>query len=132
MTTKVSSSLIGDRAVDSLQLANTAVSAGTYGGTTQHAVLAVDAQGRLTFAANATPSIATSQLTGSIGANQMANTQSFGITTTGAAGSVSSGSWTISISGTKVYFAYSGANVFSVDSSGNIIAKGDVTGFGTP
>jgi predicted acyltransferase (DUF342 family) len=48
------------------QLASTAVSAGTYGGTTQHAVFTVDQQGRITSAANATPSVATTQLTGTI------------------------------------------------------------------
>ena len=52
--------------------------------------------------------------------------------TTGSAASISSGSWTISISGTKVYFAYGGVNKMSVDSSGNIIGSGNVTAYGTP
>jgi len=56
MTTKVSSST----------LANTAVTTGTYGGTSQMSVVTVDQQGRITFSANATPSIATTQLTGTI------------------------------------------------------------------
>lgn len=64
MTTRVSSSV----------LANTAVTAGTYGGSTQQAVVTVDAQGRLTLAANATPSIANSQITGVITASQLAAT----------------------------------------------------------
>jgi len=56
------------------QLASTAVTPGTYGGSTQHAVVTVDQQGRITFAANATPSIANSQITGVITASQLAST----------------------------------------------------------
>lgn len=58
--------------VTSLVLANTTVAAGNYGGTTQHSVFTVDAQGRITLAANATPSIATTQLTGTITNAQLA------------------------------------------------------------
>ena len=64
MTTKVTASV----------LANTAVAAGTYGGASQQAVVTVDAQGRLTYAANATPSIANSQITGVMTASQLAAT----------------------------------------------------------
>jgi hypothetical protein len=52
--------------------------------------------------------------------------------TTGNAGGVSSGSWAISISGTKIYFAYGGVNKASLDSSGNFIAFGNVTANGSP
>jgi hypothetical protein len=52
--------------------------------------------------------------------------------TTGTAAGLSSGSWTVTISGTKVYFAYGGANKFSIDSSGNLIVVGNVTAYGTP
>ena len=62
MTTKVTPSVLAD----------TTVTTGTYGGTTQHAVVTVDGQGRITFAANATPSIATTQLTGTISNAQLA------------------------------------------------------------
>lgn len=62
MTTKVTPSV----------LSNTTVTAGNYGGTTQHAVVSIDAQGRITAAANATPSIATTQLTGTITNAQLA------------------------------------------------------------
>jgi hypothetical protein len=54
------------------QLAPTAVTVGTYGGASQMAVVTVDQQGRITFAANATPSIATTQLTGTISSGQLA------------------------------------------------------------
>lgn len=76
MTTKVTPSVLAD----------TTVATGSYGGPTQHAVVTVDGQGRITFAANATPSIATTQLTGTITNAQLAGS----ITTdkiTGLAGS---------------------------------------------
>jgi len=63
MTTKVKPSVLAD----------TAVTLGTYGGSTQHAVVQVDQQGRLVYAGNATPSIATSQLTGTISGSQLAS-----------------------------------------------------------
>jgi hypothetical protein len=140
MTTKVKPSVLAD----------TAVTAGTYGGASQHSVFTVDAQGRLTYAGNSTPSIATSQLTGTINATQVANNQTYGININGNAASATSsgsstssttaanasailaGSWTITPSGTKINFAYSGTVVFSIDSTGNIISKADITGFGTP
>jgi len=64
MTTKVSSN----------ELSNTGVTAGTYGGTTQHSVITTDAQGRIISAANATPSIATSQLTGTFPTTSLSGT----------------------------------------------------------
>lgn len=142
MTTKVTSSV----------LANTAVTAGTYGGTTQIGVVTVDQQGRITYAANVTPSIANTQVTGLITSTQIANVANtqvtgvltpqqvannvlYGINISGSANTantLSYGNWTISVSGTKLNFAYSGVNVLSVDSTGNIIAKADMTAFGTP
>lgn len=40
--------------------------------------------------------------------------------------------WTISVSGTKLVFNYNGTDVFSISSTGEIIAADDVTAFGTP
>ena len=60
------------------QIAATAVTPGNYGGSTQHSVFTVDQQGRITSAANATPSIANTQITGLITSGQIvsiANTQ---------------------------------------------------------
>ena len=60
--------------VSSFVLANTAVSAGTYGGASQIPYITIDAQGRATAAGNVTPSIANTQITGLITASQLTNT----------------------------------------------------------
>jgi hypothetical protein len=112
MTTRVSSST----------LANTAVTVGTYGGSTQIPVVVVDQQGRLTSASNTTISVS---------ATQVSNNQYYQINSN-TSNSLVSGSWVVSQSGTKLNFIYNGTTVFSIDSSGNIIAKADVTGYGTP
>ena len=75
-------------------LENTAVSAGTYGGTTVIPVVTIDAQGRATYAANVTPSIATSLLTGTVSATQIANSQTYGINVSGNSGTVTNGVYT--------------------------------------
>lgn len=75
MTTRVSSPV----------LANTAVTVGTYGGASQISVIAVDQQGRITSAANATISVANTQITGLITNSQIvsiANTKITGLITT--------------------------------------------------
>lgn len=46
--------------------------------------------------------------------------------------SVGLGNWTITTSGTKLVFQYSGATVFSLDSTGRVISADDVTAYGTP
>ena len=43
-----------------------------------------------------------------------------------------SGGWSVTPSGTKLYFNYNGTNVGSLDSSGNFIALANVTAYGTP
>lgn len=47
-------------------------------------------------------------------------------------GNLSFGAWSVAPSGTKLYFKYNGTNVGSLDSSGNFIALGNVTAYGTP
>jgi len=50
--------------INSAQLTNTGVSAGTYGGASVIPVVTINAEGQATFAGNATPSIANTQITG--------------------------------------------------------------------
>lgn len=53
--------------------------------------------------------------------------------TTGAATAISNtGGWSITPSGTKLNIIYNGVTVASIDSSGNLIAKANVTAYGTP
>jgi hypothetical protein len=53
--------------------------------------------------------------------------------TTGSSGSIAvSGGWSVTPTGTKLYFAYNGVNKGSLDSSGNFIVVGNVTAYGTP
>ena len=42
------------------------------------------------------------------------------------------GGWAVTPSGTKLYFSYNGTNKGSLDSSGNFVASGNVTAYGTP
>ena len=52
--------------------------------------------------------------------------------TTGTSGGIAvTGGWSVTPSGTKLYFNYNGTNVGSLDSSGNFIALGNVTAYGT-
>lgn len=41
------------------------------------------------------------------------------------------GDWTITVSGTTLKFAHSGTDRFALDSSGNLIVEGNVTGYGS-
>lgn len=49
-----------------------------------------------------------------------------------ASGLANTGGWAVTPTGTKLYFSYNGTNVGSLDSSGNFIALGNVTAYGTP
>jgi hypothetical protein len=42
------------------------------------------------------------------------------------------GGFTITAVGTKLVFSYGGANILSLNSTGNVIASNNVTAFGTP
>jgi hypothetical protein len=54
-------------------------------------------------------------------------------TTATTAGSITNaGGWSITPTGTKLFFNYNGTNVGSLDSSGNFIVIGNVTAYGTP
>jgi len=75
-------------------LADTSVTAGTYGGPSQQAVFTVDAQGRLTYAGNATPTVANTNISGVITPSQLASSATYNINVTGSAGSVANGVYT--------------------------------------
>ena len=144
--------------ITAAQLESTAVTAGGYGSSTTHSTFTVDADGRITAAANVTPSIANTQITGVMTASQLAstgvtaglygsNTKSATITVDAqgritsasnttisgvSANNIVAGNWVIDTAGTKVNFAYNGVVVFSIDSTGNVIAKADIAAYGTP
>jgi hypothetical protein len=49
-----------------------------------------------------------------------------------AATTVELGNWSISESGGSLRFSYNGSVRFSISSSGDLVASGNVTGYGTP
>ena len=97
-------------------LSPTGVAAGTYNTPIN---LVVDTYGRITSLASSSA--------GPISANT-ANSANFA----NSANNFSSGLWTITQSGTKLNFTYNGTIVMSLDSTGNLIMKADMTAFGTP
>jgi hypothetical protein len=54
------------------------------------------------------------------------------MTVNSATNITNSGGWSVTPTGTKLYFNYNGTNVGSLDSSGNFIVSGNVTAYGTP
>jgi len=76
-----------------------------------------------------TPALGTPTALVATNASGTAVNLSAGSLTTGASAGTA---WTVTQSSTKLNFAYGGTVVFSIDSSGNIIAKANVTGYGTP
>jgi hypothetical protein len=64
-------------------------------------------------------------------ATNAANTAVSGINVTSTTVTLDT-NWVIEASGTKLTFKYSGTAVGSLDSSGNFIALGNVTAYGTP
>ena len=75
---------VANYTITSTKLANSGVTATTYGGTSSIPVVTVDGAGRITVAANATPSIANTQITGLVTSGQIAtisNTQVTGVIT---------------------------------------------------
>jgi hypothetical protein len=51
---------------------------------------------------------------------------------TNATAITNAGNWSVTPSGTKLYFNYNGTNVASLDSSGNLVTLGSVSAGGTP
>jgi len=76
-----------------------------------------------------TPALGTPTALVATNASGTAVNLSAGSLTTGATAGTA---FTVTQSGTKLNFAYGGTTVFSIDSTGNIIAKLNVTAYGTP
>jgi len=76
-----------------------------------------------------TPALGTPTALVATNASGTAVNLSAGSMTTGATAGTA---FTVTQSGTKLNFAYGGTTVFSIDSTGNIIAKLNVTAYGTP
>ena len=65
----------------------------------------------------------------SIGGN--AATATSATTATSAGAITNSGGWSVTPSGTTLYFNYNGTNVAKLDSSGNLTTKANITAYGT-
>lgn len=63
-----------------------------------------------------------SQIATAIGSNPVANSNAI----------TNSGGWSVTPSGTTLYFNYNGTNVASLDSSGNFTTLANITAYGTP
>ena len=80
------------------------------------------------------------QIVAAIGATAVANatnatsatSATTATTATSAAAITNTGGWSVTPTGTKLYFNYNGVNVGSLSSAGNFIVTGNVTAFGTP
>jgi hypothetical protein len=59
------------------------------------------------------------------------NTTGNAATATNATQITNSGGWSITPSGTTLYFNYNGVNKAKLDSSGNLTVAGDVTAYGS-
>jgi hypothetical protein len=71
----------------------------------------------------------TGNLTGNVTGNLTGNVTG---NTSGTAASIANlGGWSITPSGTTLYFNYDGTNVGSLDSSGNLTTIGNITAYGT-
>lgn len=68
------------------------------------------------------------QIATAIGASTVTNATN----ATNATNITNSGGWSVTPSGTKLYFNYNGTNVASLDSSGNLVTLANITAYGTP
>jgi hypothetical protein len=74
----------------------------------------------------------TASATGTITGGNIATGGTVSATGTITGPSFNTANFSIIQSGTKLYIQYNGANIFSIDSTGNITAAQNVTAYGTP
>jgi len=86
----------------------------------------------VSFATNATNATNATTATNATNATTAASCSGNSATATSSTRITNSGGWSVTPSGTKLYFNYNGTNVGSLDSSGNFIALLNVTAYGTP
>jgi hypothetical protein len=93
---------------------------------------ALTGNGTNTFAGTTTvPTVSVSDNSTNAASTAYVN-QKFSVGTVYAATQLIGTNFTVYQSGAKLYFLYNGVNVASLDSSGNFIAKGNITAYGTP
>ena len=68
-------------------------------------------------------------ITGNLSGNATTATTATSATSAGAI--TNSGGWSVTPSGTNLYFNYNGTNVAKIDSSGNLTVKASVTSYGS-
>lgn len=134
----VSGSPITTSGTFALSLASTAVTAGSYGAANKVGTFTVDAQGRLTAAADATISISTGQVTG-LGSAALQSTTYFAPATTGSdiLSGNGSGGFVAVVVGTGLTYAGGTLSATGGGGSGSVTSvavtsDGDVTSSGGP
>jgi hypothetical protein len=107
----------------------------TFTGTTTHTGTATF-NGSAAFNGTTTvPTTATGDNSTSAASTALVTNKIAAITSVANAVQLTTGSsnyFTVYQSGTKLYFAYNGSTIASIDSSGNLIAKANITAYGTP
>ena len=77
-------------------------------------------------------SLANTKISGNIVSSQITSVANTQITGSLSSISVNTGNFTIYQSGNKLYFAYNGTTIASMDSSGSFITVNNITAYGTP
>jgi len=105
----------------------------TFTGTTTHTGAATF-NGTATFNSTTTvPTQSTGDSSTKAANTAFVNNQINAITSVASAKNIAnSGGWSVTPSGSKLYFNYNGTNVGSLDSSGNFTCTGNVTAYGSP